>query len=221
MEQPQKFRSAFNGFNRDDVVHYLEFLNHKHAAQVSQLENEADSMRRRLDSVNTEIVAEVQIQCSQLEGQLEDANRQNALLQQENEQLRQQLVQLQQQLMAAQAELQNAGDVLQRTTAERDSARQQHVVIQSQAAAQELEAYRRAERAERMARERAEHIYVETNGILESATIKVDEAAAQIGAVTNQVTAQLNLLQSAVNSSRLALQEAAATMSALKPAGTH
>ena len=26
MSTPQNFRSAFNGFNREDVVHYLEYI---------------------------------------------------------------------------------------------------------------------------------------------------------------------------------------------------
>ena len=33
MAAPQNFRSAFNGFNREDVVHYLEYLNSKHQNQ--------------------------------------------------------------------------------------------------------------------------------------------------------------------------------------------
>ena len=39
MATPQSFRSAFNGFNREDVVHYLEYLNAKHASQLDQLNN--------------------------------------------------------------------------------------------------------------------------------------------------------------------------------------
>ena len=33
----QNFRSAVGGFNREDVVHYIEFLNSKHNAAVNQL----------------------------------------------------------------------------------------------------------------------------------------------------------------------------------------
>lgn len=36
----QHFRSAFNGFNRQDVVHYIELLNHQHNAQIEQLNNQ-------------------------------------------------------------------------------------------------------------------------------------------------------------------------------------
>lgn len=50
MPAPQSFRSAFNGFNREDVVHYLEYLNSKHTAQVNQLTSEADFLRTKLES---------------------------------------------------------------------------------------------------------------------------------------------------------------------------
>ena len=33
----QNFRSALNGFNRQDVVHYIEYLNNQHNAQLEQL----------------------------------------------------------------------------------------------------------------------------------------------------------------------------------------
>lgn len=33
----QNFRSALNGFNRQDVVNYIEYMNHKHNLQVEQL----------------------------------------------------------------------------------------------------------------------------------------------------------------------------------------
>ena len=50
MAVPQSFRSAFNGFNREDVVHYLEYLNKKHAAQVEQLHTENDLLQKKLDA---------------------------------------------------------------------------------------------------------------------------------------------------------------------------
>ena len=47
MSSIQNFRSAFNGFNREDVVHYIEFLNSKHAAELNQLNSELDYLRSR------------------------------------------------------------------------------------------------------------------------------------------------------------------------------
>ena len=43
MAEFQKFRSSLGGFNREDVVHYIEYINNKHAAQLNQLKNERDN----------------------------------------------------------------------------------------------------------------------------------------------------------------------------------
>ena len=43
----QNFRSAFYGFNREDVVRYIEFLNNQHAAQLQQLQNQLQAANAR------------------------------------------------------------------------------------------------------------------------------------------------------------------------------
>ena len=40
MAAPQRFRTAFRGFHREDVVSYIEYLNNQHTAQVEQLQNQ-------------------------------------------------------------------------------------------------------------------------------------------------------------------------------------
>lgn len=40
----QTFRTAFNGFHKEDVVRYLDYLNHKHQNQVNQLQTELDEL---------------------------------------------------------------------------------------------------------------------------------------------------------------------------------
>ena len=39
MAELQTFRSAFNGFNREDVVRYIEYLNTRHNDQLAQALN--------------------------------------------------------------------------------------------------------------------------------------------------------------------------------------
>ena len=48
MAASQNFRSAFNGFNREDVAHYLEYINTKHTNQINQLTAENEELRSRL-----------------------------------------------------------------------------------------------------------------------------------------------------------------------------
>ena len=40
MNDPKTFRSAFNGFNREDVVHYIDYLNTQHSNQINQLNSQ-------------------------------------------------------------------------------------------------------------------------------------------------------------------------------------
>ena len=82
---------------------------------------------------------------------------------------------------------------------------------------EELEAYRRAERTERYARERADNLYRQANGALADATVKVDEAAHQFSQMTDNVVAQLSDLQNAIASSKQALRDAAATLYTIRP----
>lgn len=81
----------------------------------------------------------------------------------------------------------------------------------------ELEAYRRAERIERLARERADQLYRQTNGVLADASVKVDQVASDIGGIADQVLSQLQVLQQAVTGSKQALKDAADVMYTLRP----
>jgi len=71
----QRFRSAFHGFNREDVVNYIEYLNNQHAAQINQLNTQ---LLEAKDAVSPEELADLQAQldaalqrCSDLEEQLQ------------------------------------------------------------------------------------------------------------------------------------------------------
>ena len=154
------FRSALGGFNRSDVVNYIEFMNTQHSAQVAQL--------------NTQL-----------------QNAQEALAQAQKTDTGE----LQSQLDAAQARIAELEAALAAKGAPTDS---------------ELEAYRRAERAERMAQERAAQIYAQANAVLADATLKVQSAADGIKNVAEQVTQQ-------VQASEQQLQEAVAAMYAIRP----
>lgn len=183
------FRSALNGFNRQDVARYLEYLNTQHNAQLNQLQTDLDNLRRKAEPEGEDPrekrLRELENQCMELETQLA------AMQAQRDEALRQ-----------------------------RDEVQREAVVQVSGARLdtnQELEAYRRAERAERVARERANLIYAQTGAVLNQASVRVEGAIRQVTGISQQVSAQLDTLQAAISSSRLALQDAADTISRLKP----
>lgn len=169
MAENHSFRSAFRGFNREDVVHYIEYLNQKNSSIVNQLKSENQALKDELEALKN--------------AQTPDAEK-DALI-----------AQLQAQLALA------TGDE----------------VSVDQLPTAELEAYRRAERMERAAKERAEQIYNQATATLAEAATQVDEAAKLFDSVTEQISSQIEQLHAAVDSGKAALQDAAATMYAIHP----
>ena len=50
MAEHQNFRITFNGFNRDDVVKYIEQLNARHNAEVNRLKSDLHYLQEKLDN---------------------------------------------------------------------------------------------------------------------------------------------------------------------------
>lgn len=208
MAEQQTFRTAFNGFNREDVVRYIDYLNTKHASEIAQLNSELEFLRNRpaqtepapvapVAAADESVIAEQAGRIRELFDQCREQEQMIAAVEQEKAELADRLA-------AAQEELVQLRDQM-------DTAAQQQVSFKSRME-EELEAYRRAERTERLARERAERMYQQANGVLADATVKVDDAATQIGALSDRVISQLTELQNAVSGSKQALRDAAATM---------
>lgn len=213
------FRSSFHGFNREDVVHYLDYLNKKHDEVRSQLSSETEALRQKLETMvqsDPGEVASLKERCAQLEGALSDAQTEKQSLAEQVSSLREALGAGQETLRQTQEALSRTQEALRQAQADRDAEKARFGAVQSRQEL-ELEAYRRAERAERMARERADQVYRQTNGVLADATTKVEEAATQITDISNHVMSQLDLLRSAVDGSKQALADAAAGLYSLKP----
>jgi len=160
----QHFRTALGGFNREDVVRYIEYLNFQHNSQLEQLNTQLQTAREELARANAAPQADGDLQakldaalarCAELEAQL-----------------------------AGKGQPAMSGD--------------------------ELEAYRRAERAERLAQQRAAQIYAQANAVLADATVKVESAAEGMNTMAEQINAQLE-------ASRQDLQEAVSAMYAIRP----
>ena len=197
----QTFRSALNGFNREDVVRYIEYLNSVHTAEINQLNSELEYLR------NQEPAAPAPVEVP-----VPDTTETDALIEQQANRIRElfdRCKELEAELKEAQEAKIHAEEKLQAVVTQQTS-------VQARVN-EELEAYRRAERIERLAKERAERLYHQTNGALADASIKVDEAAGQIGQLTDLVITQLTQLQEAVASSKQALKDAADTMYTIRP----
>ena len=198
MAASYNFRTGFNGFNREDVVHYIEFINTKHTTQINQLKTDLAAAQQENAALRAKPAQDPQV----LE-QLEALNDKCAQKELRIEELRK---------------------ALEEATAQRDAAQQELAAAKAQLANQpqyrnndELEAYRRAERVERQAKERSDAMYQRANSVLADATAKVDDTASQVAVIADQVTAQLQALQSAVSGSKAALNDAATTLYAIRP----
>ena len=219
MPAQQNFRSAFNGFNREDVVRYLEYINSKHTNQVNQLTAEAEELRARLTQRPDEnllaTIETLRADYAALEQQLEESKAANAQLEERCAQLEER---------CAQSDQPDDRDAQLKQLEERCAQLEQQLeapvkavpvpVVDSSA---ELEAYRRAERTEREAKERAELVYYQANGVLTEATAKVDGITAEITDMADQVMSKLTQLQMAVSSSKQALQDASSIMNTIRP----
>ena len=85
MAAPQNFRSAFNGFNREDVVHYIEYTNSRHETQLAQLRSELQSAQEELEALRSAPAPEAPQPDT---AQLDDLTAKCAALEEENARLR-------------------------------------------------------------------------------------------------------------------------------------
>ena len=165
MATPQRFRSAFNGFNREDVVNYIEYLNNSHNSQIEQLRNQLSEIAA---APSSDVVAGLQAQldaallrCSELEDQLNNT--------------------------------------------------------QEVAVSKELEAYRRAECAERLANERAQKIYSAAQDAISEAAAMATSATGDFDSIATRTIQQLNEYQAAIEATVNNFKAAAASLDALAP----
>lgn len=184
----QNFRSALNGFNREDVVRYIEYTNNKHNSQINQFKTDIQTLQDEVAALSAKPA-----QDPEMAAQLEEALAARAALEQELESVR--------------AELSAAKEALNCVKAVADRPKTDS----------ELEAYRRAERAERVAGERVAQLYDQANGALADATVRTDEAATQISEAADRVAAQLVELQAALVQGKNTMKDAAAAMYAIRP----
>ena len=164
MAMPQRFRSAFNGFNREDVVNYIEYLNNTHNSQVAQLRNQISQLSAApaVDTTDLQTQLDAALQrCSELEEQLSNAQKVDV--------------------------------------------------------SKELEAYRRAESAERLAKERAQKIYDTAHAALSEALNLASSASGDFNQIAENTIRQLNEYQAAIEATVTGFKAAAASLEVLAP----
>lgn len=187
MAAPQNFRAAFNGFNRDDVVNYISYITTKYENQVSQLRSEAEELRQELEA-------------RPAAGETPE----------EVETLRAQIAQLQTKLKEKDARIAQLQE--QAETAVREEAQPAPPSVTER----ELEAYRRAESAERRAMERVDQMYARANGILADTVARLQENTGAVNDIAERVRCDLEALENAVLESKKILDDSTAMVASIK-----
>lgn len=218
MAELQNFRSAFNGFNREDVVHYIEYINARQESQLAQLQTELQSAQEQLQHLreapvepvdNAELSA-LQERCAALESD-------NARLAEENAQL---LASVEEATAPAAQDFQKELEALQQQLAQVTRERNRAVERLESPRGRtddELEAYRRAERMEREARERVKQLYHQANGTMADAGTQLSDASALLSKTADLAAAKLGELLDTITQSKTALRQATKTLAAMAP----
>ena len=212
MNEPQTFRSAFNGFHREDVVNHIAYMTTKHETLVNQLRSEADALRTELAELQSRMDEDsaAQDRVSELEQTVADRDAELASVREELEAANQLLNEQAEQMAALREELEEAKEAAAKPAAIEKSANHWD----------ELRAYRRAETAERQAKERVNDLYDCANTALRGAGSTLADTNAAFEALAEKFRADLVELMNAIETGKNALGAAADTLDTLRPEET-
>ena len=212
MNEPQTFRSAFNGFHREDVVNHIAYMTSKHDALVKELRSENDTLRTELEDLRSRLDDDTAAQdrAADLERDLEAKGQEIVDLREELETANQLLNEQAEQLAALREELEEAKEAAAKPAAIEKSANHWD----------ELRAYRRAETAERQAKERVNDLYTSANTALRGAGSTLADTNAAFEALAEKFREDLVELMNAIETGKTALTTAADTLDTLRPEET-
>ena len=212
MTEPQTFRSAFNGFHREDVVNHIAYMTTKHEAQVKELREENDALQTELSDLRSRMDQDAadRDRIPELEQTITDRDAELGALKEELEAANQLLNEQAAQLGAMREELEEA----------REAAAKPAAIEKSANHWDELRAYRRAETAERQAKERVNDLYDSATTALRSAGSTLGGANAAFEELAEKFRADLVALMETIDTGRTALGSAADTLDSLRPEET-
>ena len=208
MNEPQTFRSAFNGFHREDVVNHIAFMSNKHETQVNQLRSEAEALRAELAELREQVDVDNdrQDRLAELEQTLAGRDAELVSLREELETANQLLNEQAEQMAALREELEEAKEAAAKAPIEKSASHWD-----------ELRAYRRAETVERQARDRVNELYTSANAALRSTGATLGDTNATFDALAEKFRSDLVALMETIDSGKTALCAAADTLDSLRP----
>ena len=193
MSDFSKFRTAVSGFNRTDVVNYIESTSIEHQKALRKLTDERD----KLAAEN----ARLQVELAGLQKRLEQAQADNDALSGQVNALAQEGSDLAEQLKKSEEARQEllARPVPQPAEPEEPETENEpdEPVQEPSLTEKELTAYRRAEQTERNAAVRARRIYAQLSNLCEDARTRYMDSGEEIAALAADLSTGLSRLQDA------------------------
>ena len=189
-----KFRTAVSGFNRTDVVNYIESTSIEHQKALRKLTDERD----KLAAEN----ARLQVELAGLQKRLEQAQADNDALSGQVNALAQEGSELAEQLKKAEEARQELLTRPEPQPEEPETAAEPEAEAAPEAqepslTEKELTAYRRAEQTERNAAVRARRIYAQLSNLCEDARTRYMDSGEEIAALAADLSTGLSRLQDA------------------------
>ena len=213
-----QFRSALNGFNREDVVAYIEKLTQEHETELAVLRERNAQLSHELEAANENLARLGDSQITQEE--MEAARERIGQLLNENQALEDRVAELEGSLSANEAgETEAPADVTEQDLTapipEISEVLPADVAPSRDYTEMELAAYRRAELAERVARDRAADVYREISSF-QHADTRLGVGKADLAEMTKAVQSDVSQLLHVLESIRSIYSEAEVSFNAVR-----
>ncbi len=200
MAAPQNFRSALNGFNREDVVNYIAYITNKHETKINQLNTEVAQLQQERDELQMQVQQEKEASS-------------------ELEQLRQQVDALKEQLSERDIQIELLEEELESEKKKVVPSAANACQPKNDAArlAEELNAYRRAESVERRAREQVNQMFDKACATLADTSVCLENATGKICDLEELILQNLSALQETIAESKTELANSAVAIASIRP----
>jgi len=199
-----KFRAALNGFNRTDVVNYIEACSIDHEKALRQLRDENALLRADMERLRAELEAARQTP-AELPSDLKKPERPETVGEPD----------LAEQFPEEQ-ELEEVPVELSEPEGE-DIDLEETLPEPKAVEGRELEIYRRAEAVERSARQRAAQLCKQVNGIMGSTSHSFDRSAEEMDSLMGDLSQCISRLNDILATIRVSFDETSRAMENLEP----
>lgn len=198
MPEQTQFRAALHGYNREDVVSFIDRMTREHEDALRRLQEKNDALRAELEEAREAL--EKAGDSAETEKALSDAQTLISDLRTRNGELEDRLAALEEALNDAHGETDTQTLPMPITQELDEPIPPVAEVLPVELAPSkdytelELAAYRRAELAERLARERSGDVYRQVQSVFNQASQRLDTGKADLSQLSQTITKDVNEL---------------------------